>query len=130
MKLAGSFRWNVSLGAIAFIITFLAASGNNLFITSLTRSVVAFILFYILTFLLRAVVSYIILQTEAGDSTINEQEEYSNHDFIKGSNVDWVTPVDDIDLNLLGQERATLSDEFQSFEPKDMARALSILKDK
>jgi hypothetical protein len=126
----GSIRWNFCLGTVALLISFLVSFGNNLFFTAISRGIMAFILFFILTFPFRMIISYIVSQAEEPNSPINEHEATLNDNSDKGSNVDWVTPAEDISFDLLRQDRSPASDEFQSIEPSELAQALRVLKDK
>jgi hypothetical protein len=118
MKIVGSLRWNVSLGIFAMIVTWIFSWGNNLLSTSLIRALMAFVVFFTAAYVFRYFLSFLLCLNSPSESidldSLDKQEG-------KGVNVDLVTPDDDSILQ---------TNEFQSMNPSDLAKALRTLTDK
>ncbi|MED4602706.1 hypothetical protein P9314_18820 [Paenibacillus validus] len=88
----GSIRWNFIIGAIAFIFTFMFSVGNNIWLTTLLRSVYSFAVLFILVFGCRW-----LLGTFAGFNQWNSNKTElgeGDSDGTKGTVFDAVTPPD------------------------------------
>jgi hypothetical protein len=128
MNILGNVRWNVAFGILAMIVTFVSSYGNNLFFTAFLRSLLAFVFFFIVAHIFRVFLSFVLSidqPSEKTDSFVGDNRES------KGANVDWVTPEDDTDLlKSIEQGAHRETNEFQSMDPSQLAKALRTLTDK
>lgn len=90
----GTWRWNVGLGIVGAVLTVAFSIGNNPLSVMLLRSVYAFTAFFVLAFVVRAVLAYILQPP----SLVGEQTE---QDEGKGLQFDVQTPDETEDLNEL-----------------------------
>jgi hypothetical protein len=121
MKLIGSTRWNVYLGLLAMFPTLFSSYANNLLSTALIRSLIAFILFYIVAYMVRLFLSILIEPKNTLDS--NEES--------KGTQVDWVTPEEDPFLpQPLDPKGPDSSDDFREMNPSELAKVIRTFTDK
>ncbi|SEN32918.1 hypothetical protein [Paenibacillus sp. OV219] len=94
----GSWRWNVSLGIGGSLLTLLfSLSSNGLAISSL-RCLYAFFAFFVLAYLFRALLAFILQPGSTAPATINVEQE---QDPAIGQSVDYSTPESSEDLNQL-----------------------------
>lgn len=87
----GSARINFVAGMIGLIVTFFVSFHSNLLSTSLLRSGGAFIIWFLLAFLFRFVVGYILTPLPESGHTKRAEEEQE----VKGSQLDLVAPDDE-----------------------------------
>ncbi|QHW30044.1 hypothetical protein GZH47_03800 [Paenibacillus rhizovicinus] len=93
----GSWRWNVSLGIGGSLLTLLfSLSSNGLAITSL-RCLYAFIAFFAVTFLFRALLAFILRPSPSAALLHSDVEDAQT----KGHSIDYATPDQGDELNEL-----------------------------
>ncbi|MCA0754059.1 hypothetical protein KP806_03310 [Paenibacillus sp. N4] len=90
----GTWRWNVIMGMTGSVLTIVFSIGNNPVSVMLIRSVYAFIAFFVLAYVLRIALAFI-LQPPA---LATEQPEPAED---KGTQLDLQTPDETDDLNQL-----------------------------
>ncbi|RCW50143.1 hypothetical protein [Paenibacillus prosopidis] len=88
----GTWRWNVVFGFIGTVLTVAFSIGNNPISVMLLRSMYAFIAFFVLAFVMRAVLTYILQPP----SIVGEQPELDEG---IGTQLDMLTPDETDDLN-------------------------------
>lgn len=88
----GTWRWNVVFGFIGTVLTVAFSIGNNPVSVTLLRSMYAFIAFFVLAFVMRAVLTYILQPP----SIVGEQTELDEG---IGTQLDMLTPDETDDLN-------------------------------
>lgn len=92
----GTWRWNAAFGIFGSLLTLIFSIGSNgLAVTSL-RSLYAFIAFFVLMYLFRALFALIL---NTGGTAPADQTEYQNQNETKGSQVDMSTPDESDELN-------------------------------
>lgn len=96
----GSWRWNICFGLVGLVFVFLIGLANNPWTTSLVRGVYSFILFFILAYGVRFIAGSLFA---AGEETAEINEEVEEE--VAGSNIDYVTPEGDEDLNSILREQ-------------------------
>ncbi|MBH5316617.1 hypothetical protein I6N90_02195 [Paenibacillus sp. GSMTC-2017] len=119
----GTWRWNVAFGILGVGLTVLFSIGNNPLSVILLRSLYACIAFFVLGYLVRALLAFILRPPAIVGEPFHEQEE-------KGGQLDLTTPDESDDLNdlLKGQlqsgaqgtdreEMANSDESDQSFRP-------------
>lgn len=124
----GTWRWNVVFGFIGTVLTVAFSIGNNPVSVTLLRSMYAFIAFFVLAFVMRAVLTYI-LQPPSIAGEQPEQDEGI------GSQLDMLTPDESDDLNQMLKSQlhdgtATTANEAQAnaaaaFRPLNPPQLLS-----
>ncbi|GIP14572.1 hypothetical protein J40TS1_02140 [Paenibacillus montaniterrae] len=127
----GSWRWNLSFGIFGLIIVFLIGMINNPWTTSLLRGGYAFVLFFLLAFVVRYIMASLLAPSP--ERAAAEQEMVEEE--LAGSNIDYVTPDGEEDLNAVLREQmaqgkvekaepAPVQDEkaaqFQPLKPKKL----------
>jgi hypothetical protein len=128
MNTVGSLRWNINLGIFAMIVTGISSWGNNLLSTTVIRALIAFVVFFIVTYIFRMFISFLLDMDSHSDPADQSIQENNTG---KGTKVDWVTPNDDSTLlNKSEHDDHEESNEFQSMNPSDLAKALRTLADK
>ncbi|MBB3109416.1 flagellar biosynthesis/type III secretory pathway M-ring protein FliF/YscJ [Paenibacillus phyllosphaerae] len=92
----GSWRWNAVLGSIGGFLTMFASLGSNGLAISAIRFLYAFIAFFIIAYVFRAVIAAILRPPAApdGQSLTGDQDEES-----KGRRVDYSTPDESDELS-------------------------------
>ncbi|MCM3128738.1 MULTISPECIES: hypothetical protein [unclassified Paenibacillus] len=96
--LFGTIRINFVFGLIGLVYTFFVSYSSNLLSTSLYRAGTAFVIWFVIAFICRWVLGYVLAPSQsAGDhSKQNEEKEH------KGTQLDITAPDDDEELrNLL-----------------------------
>lgn len=120
----GSWRWNVACGAGGALLTFLISLGSNLFLTSLIRAFYAFVIFFLITYAIRWLISQLLhpmAEHSGGEAPADEA----------GTVLDMITPPEDEELTQLmkenwsdGKSRVIKADsaaaEFQPLQPKKL----------
>lgn len=109
----GKIRYNLLAGSAGFILTFLFSIRNNLWTTSLNRALLAFVIWFLLSWLLVWVFS------QAAAPAANRTDEADGgHDGSVGSRLDLVTPdQDDEELMELIKQEPTGRQEESGFTP-------------
>ncbi|HIW32909.1 MAG TPA: hypothetical protein IAA29_08980 [Candidatus Paenibacillus intestinavium] len=108
----GTWRWNLSFGIFGFFLIILFSLTNNPLITSLIRGTYAFITFFLLAFPVRFVCGVIINPSQEVVAVTEAETDQS----LKGTNVNFVTPDEDEDLNEVLRAQIT---QTKSSTPKD-----------
>ncbi|WP_123040065.1 hypothetical protein [Cohnella candidum] len=111
----GSWRWNAAFGGFGAALTFLISLGNNPLLTTLIRSVYAFIAFAILTFALRFVLAQLLPSSRPDRDTQLEED--------RGNVLDLVTPGEEESLGEMLKEQWSDGKDspvsgFQPLQPK------------
>ncbi|MFC7679582.1 hypothetical protein [Paenibacillus sp. GCM10028914] len=119
----GNIRVNLWAGFAGFIFTFLFCLRNNLWLTSLNRAAVAFVLWFALAFLIRWVFT---LAVKPADGFIQENEhpgEAAKGQL--GNRLDMTTPDEDKELMSLIKPEAEQAQEEKGFVPLDPPKLVS-----
>ncbi|WP_379151396.1 hypothetical protein [Paenibacillus sp. sgz5001063] len=135
----GKILLSLLFGLLGFCFTFLINHGHNLLGTSLIRGFFGFIVWFLLAFLLRWVLGFIVKQSgspENAETTSNEGHE------TLGNNFDISTPGEDEELiNMLQQKPEQGSVNVKGFtplqppklvtlkDPEELAKAVRHLKE-
>ncbi|WP_079910246.1 hypothetical protein [Paenibacillus sp. 32352] len=133
----GTVRWNLIIGLISLVITFISSISTNVWTTSLLRSVYSFAIVFIVIFLFRWILGTIAglnqLNTDLKDGVSDEEG--------KGAALDLQTPEDDASLHQMLKDSLDpkapsmdsgfaplnppkLSSKTNSMEPGEMAQAV------
>ncbi|GAA4871751.1 hypothetical protein GCM10023310_59220 [Paenibacillus vulneris] len=133
----GTVRWNLIIGLISLVITFISSISTNIWTTSLLRSVYSFAIVFIVIFLFRWILGTIAglnqLNTDLKDGVSDEEG--------KGAALDLQTPEDDASLHQMLKDSLDpkapsmdsgfaplnppkLSSKTNSMEPGEMAQAV------
>jgi hypothetical protein len=105
----GSIRWNIIVGLVAMILTFIFSLTNNLLVTSLVRSFYSFAVIFAMMFFLRW-----LLGTVAGfDSLTSDKGSNDN----LGKHVDFSTPDEEQALNDLIKKQTSSKEGAAEFSP-------------
>ncbi|WP_152392493.1 hypothetical protein [Paenibacillus guangzhouensis] len=70
--MTGNIRWNVGFGIAGFAFTFLLSVQNNLLTTSLVRSVYAFLIWFVIAFIIRAILFQLLASKEVAASSTDQ----------------------------------------------------------
>lgn len=90
----GTWRWNVGFGLFGMILTVAFSISSNLLSVTLIRSVYAFIAFFALAYIVRAVLAILLQPPAIIGEAVEENES-------KGTQLDLKTPDETDDLNEL-----------------------------
>ncbi len=119
----GKILLSILSGVIGFLFTFLTNYGHNLLGTSLIRGIYGFIIWFVLAFLLRWVLGFIVKQSQAPDIT----GENAAEDDMLGTKLDLSTPDEDEELiNLLKPKPAEGSGGSEGFTPLQPPKLVSM----
>ncbi|AZN40877.1 hypothetical protein [Paenibacillus albus] len=115
----GSWRWNVSLGIGGSLLTLLFSLGSNGLAISSLRCLYAFFAFFVLAYLFRALLAFIL---QPGSTATEPSYTMPEQDPAIGQSVDYSTPETSEDLNQLLKNqldgKAELeSGQKQAFQP-------------
>jgi hypothetical protein len=118
----GTIRWNLTLGAIGFVFTFLLSVFNNLFLTTFVRSFYCFMILFIVGFIVRW-----LLGTLAGLNHMTVEADGDGQDAMndKGSTVDFSTPDEQESLNQLLKQQIDNPQAGESFSPLEPPKLAS-----
>lgn len=108
----GNVRWNIILGMIAFVLTFIMSYGNNLIVRTLLHSVYSFMILFAAGFALRWILGTVVGLKQADSFTRTEDASEG-----LGAAVNEVTPDDQEQLNELLKTQLQQGDSDQSNEP-------------
>jgi len=92
--MSGNIRWNLGFGIAGFAFTFLLSVQNNLLTTSLVRSVYAFLIWFVITFILRAILFQLLASKE-----VVESSTVQGSDDLVGGQLDLVIPDETEELH-------------------------------
>ncbi|GIO61128.1 MULTISPECIES: hypothetical protein [Paenibacillus] len=113
----GNLLFNLVFGAVGFVLTLLISMGNNLFMTSLIRGLISFVIWFLLAFLLRWVWG-VVSVPEAEQEAAAEQE--------RGARFDVTTPDESDELNdLLTPRPASDQEDGKGFTPLNPPKLVS-----
>ncbi|TVY10634.1 hypothetical protein [Paenibacillus cremeus] len=107
----GTIRWNLIVGAFAFLLTFLLSISNNIWQTTLLRSLYSFIALFILVFFCRW-----LLGTFAGLNQMQGSSMDTEDEIGKGTAVDASTPDQDDELHQMLRASLDPNSSPQPFE--------------
>ncbi|TDF98204.1 hypothetical protein [Paenibacillus piri] len=92
----GSIRWNFLVGGLSFALTFCVSIVNNIWLTTLLRSVYSFIILFLVVFACRWALGTLAgFNKPAGAETLHD-ESAEEH---KGNTLDLSTPDEEADLH-------------------------------
>ncbi|MHA0855989.1 hypothetical protein [Paenibacillus sp. CMAA1364] len=115
-------RFELFLGALGFVITFVTSSIHNVFMTSLIRASIAFVIWFVIATICKRVLS--IMTTQPVDIDISEEAE--PHEDQKGTRFDLTLPNDTEDLNELLKPKADSSNADElGFAPLNPPKLIS-----
>ncbi|MGG1442726.1 hypothetical protein ABE354_11895 [Brevibacillus laterosporus] len=117
------------LGCIAFLLTFLAAVTGNLFVVSFYRGVMAFLVVFIIAFLVLMVLSFLFPKEDATELENNDGDEDVDVETVRGEQEDALVPEEtneslepeDEFIPLTAQR---VQDESAEHDPKLIAQTL------
>lgn len=96
----GSWRFNLIFASLGLVIVFLIGLTKNPWTISLLRGVYSFILFFLLAYIIRYIVGSLFIQ-----DTQSTNEENQSSEEQPGSQIDYVTPDGEEDLNEILREQ-------------------------
>ncbi|OAB45090.1 hypothetical protein PBAT_14215 [Paenibacillus antarcticus] len=118
-----NMRFNLLIAAFGFILTFITSSLNNLYMTSLIRSLLAFVIWFVLAFVFRWVLG---LMTSHADNELQRQIEVEQSNDQRGTRFDLTLPNDSEELNDLLTPRPESSVESDTgFTPLNLPKLVS-----
>lgn len=125
--MAGKIRYFLLFGFIGFLITYAVSAGNNLFATSLIRSIVAFAVWFALSWAGSWVINFL---KELPPDVETQEEAALAAEPEKGGNLDLTTPDESEEIgDLLKQTpKGDLSE--QEFTPLNPPRLVKTTDDK
>lgn len=114
----GNLLFNLVFGAVGFVLTLLISLGNNLFMTSLIRGLISFVIWFLLAFLLRWVWGVVSVPEAEHEAAAAEQE--------RGTRFDMTTPDESDELNdLLTPRPASDQEDGKGFTPLNPPKLVS-----
>jgi hypothetical protein len=114
----GNLLFNLVFGAVGFVLTLLISMGNNLFMTSLIRGLISFVIWFLLAFLLRWVWGVVSVPEAEHEAAAAEQE--------RGTRFDVTTPDESDELNdLLTPRPASDQEDGKGFTPLNPPKLVS-----
>ncbi|WP_245864475.1 hypothetical protein [Paenibacillus donghaensis] len=120
----GNLLINVLSGCIGFLFTFFVTYSNNLLMTSLTRGVFAFIVWFLLAFLLRWVLGSILQPSAPPEEAGLDQDSAAD---ALGGQLDVRAPDEDEELlNLLKQKPGPEEPAAEDFKPLQPPKLVSM----
>lgn len=126
--MAGKIRYLLLLGFIGFLITYAVSAGNNLFMTSFFRGLIAFAVWFLLGFAAIWVLNFLKEQEVTPDVTELSAAALEEHE--KGNNFDYTTPDQDEELNDLLKQAPDNQTQAQEFTPLNPPKLVKTLDDK
>lgn len=127
--MTGKLRYYLLFGFIGFLITFAVSAGNNLFGTSLFRSIIAFVVWFVLLFALNWVMDF--LKELPSEPTVEEIEALQSQDEDgKGTNLDIKTPDESEELNDLLKQPLNPQSQLDDFAPLNPPKLVKTPDDK
>lgn len=137
--LFGSLRINLWSGIFGFVLTFLLSTGKNLLVTSFIRGIIAFVVWFILAYLVRWVIGYVSRPDLSSAGLSNMRQDGQEEGL--GTNLDLVTPDEGEDLNNMLKPKPEPDPAQAAFtplnppklvttkEPEELAKAVRHLTD-
>ncbi|WP_223066795.1 hypothetical protein [Paenibacillus caui] len=119
--MAGKIHFNWLFGGIGFILTFIVSSAHNLLMTSLIRSLIAFVIWFLLAFAIRWIISLPFTNPSSKEQEISRKQGAEEI----GSRVDLTTPDESEAISdlLKPSEQASPADQGPAvFEPLNPPR--------
>lgn len=98
----GKLRFILIAGIVGFVFTFVLSIRNNLWMTSMYRALLAFVIWALLAFLLNWVIATMIGSRDAGSDDIERQQSDN-----RGNMLDLSTPDEDRELMDLIQSESS-----------------------
>jgi energy-coupling factor transporter transmembrane protein EcfT len=134
----GTIRWNLVVGFIAFLFTFICSISSNIWLTTILRSLYSFVIVFILMFLFRWILGTIVgLNQFMSEEPKREDVPDESH---KGTALDVTTPDDEDSIHQMLKEgldqASAVDDQFFSplsppklttkpdYKPEELAKAL------
>jgi hypothetical protein len=93
----GTIRWNLTIGAAAFLLTFVSSFSKNVFLTTLVRSFYSFAIVFLVVFAFRFIVKMILDLGVPKPDAVSEGEAYPESGI--GTQFDASTPDEQEALN-------------------------------
>lgn len=115
----GNIRFNLLAGLAGFVFTFLFTLRNNLWMTSLNRALIAFVIWFALAYLLRWVFTLAFKPTEGFDTS----DEAAIGQL--GNRLDMTTPDEDKELMSLIKPEPEQNQEGKGFVPLNPPKLVS-----
>lgn len=116
----GSIRWNILIGLATAFITFWAAIIHNVFFTAFVRALIAFTLFFVLSFALRWVMGLVIHWPRIFPKS---------HPYIDEQEYNQFTTAAPTPEGQASQKEFTEEEEFMPMKAADLAKAIRFLSD-
>lgn len=125
--MSGKMGYYLLFGFIGFLITYAVSAGNNLFMTSFIRGLIAFAVWFLLAFAANWVVTFLKEQEPRPDvrdltDALKEQD--------KGTSLDLTTPDQSEELNDLLKQTPNDQSQTQEFTPLNPPKLVKTLDDK
>ncbi|WMT39170.1 hypothetical protein RE628_16960 [Paenibacillus sp. D2_2] len=125
--MTGKIRYFMLFGFIGFLITFAASAGNNLFATSLIRSIVAFAIWFALSWVGSWMISFL---KELPPDVGTQEEAALAAEIGKGGNLDLTTPDESKEIGDLLKQAPEGELSEQQFTPLNPPRLVKTTDDK
>lgn len=120
--MTGSWKWNVYVGIMAMFITLFTSAMNNEWLTSIFRSIYAFIIVFAAMYVIRFVLGTIAglnYFTNFDDHTMIEPSDRSTN--LAGSSVNLATPSDDVLVaEMLKEQLNADQNKFTPLQPQKL----------
>ncbi|WP_435921224.1 hypothetical protein [Paenibacillus sp. DYY-L-2] len=126
--MAGKIRYLLLLGFIGFLISYSVSAGNNLFMTSFIRGLIAFAVWFLLGFAAIWVIGFLKEQEVTPD--VSELSAAALEEQDKGNTLDFTTPDQDEELNDLLKQTPGNPSQAQEFTPLNPPKLIKTLDDK
>lgn len=125
--MSGKMGYYLLFGFIGFLITYAVSAGNNLFMTSFIRGLIAFAVWFLLAFAANWVITFLKEQEPRPDvrdltDALKEQD--------KGTSLDLTTPDQSEELNDLLKQTPKDQSQTQEFTPLNPPKLVKTLDDK
>jgi hypothetical protein len=92
----GTIRWNFIVGGLSSLITFLFSIANNIWLTTLLRSIYSFLILFALVFMFRWVLGTVVGLNKLASTDPHLQDSADEH---KGTALDMSTPDEEAALH-------------------------------
>lgn len=125
--MSGKIRYYSLIGFIGFLITFAVSAGNNLFMTSLIRGLIAFVVWFLLSFVAVWMIGFL---KEQEDEAVARSLTEALEDQEKGNSLDYITPDQSDELNDLLKQSLESQSQNQEFTPLNPPKLAKTLDDK
>lgn len=112
--MTGKLKYCWLFGFIGFLITFASSSGNNLFMTSLIRGLIAFAVWFVLFYAAFWIFGSL---KELPNNSVQEEEIFADEEQGKGGSFDLTTPDESDELNDLLKHPPANSAHINDFAP-------------